>query len=173
MTILEVVAAVAILALITATVTSGLNYMINQNARERRQLASMEVANRLVLMYLDDKNAMPPPSEPIEYAGEFYMYSLADRRVALRDNLKVSQRQSQRQGGISRDRVRQITVRVHLHEDSQRRKYEAASAPFAVLSRLYDPFPIQRNPDTLQNMLSTDAGLNEIINQTLNGGNQP
>lgn len=172
MSMLEIVAAVAILALITATVTTGLNYLVSQNGRERRQLACMEMANRLVLQFLDDKNAMPSVSLPLDYGNERFMYSMKDQRVELKDNRRVSERQTTRQGGVARDRVRQLTIRVWLFKDSQGREYPPDSAPSATLSRIYDPLPLQRNPDSLQNMLE-GQGIRDIIEVLQNGGNTP
>lgn len=173
MSMLEVVAAVAILALITATITTAINYMVAQNARERRQLACMEMANRLVLQFLDDKNNMPSQSLPLDYASDRFMYSLKDQRVELKDNRRASERQSTRQGGIARDRVRQLTIRVWLHKDSQGRQYPADSAPSATLSRIYDPLPLQRNPDSIQNMLEGEQGIRDILETIQGGGSRP
>jgi len=174
MSMLEVVAAVAILALITATVTSGLNYMVAQNARERRQLASMEMANRLVLMYLDLDNEakMPPQSLPLpSYGGDSFMYSLRTERVRLKDNPRALERLSAGQrGGVQRDRVRQVTIRVWLHKDSQGREYPPEAAPSAILSRLFDPLPLQRSPDSLQQRLSSEEDMRNLINNVVGGG---
>lgn len=170
MTILEVVAAVAILALVTAVVTTGLNYAVALNGRERRELACMEMANRLILQFLDDRNAMPSQSLPLDYGNERFMYRLREEPVELRDNRKVSQRLSARPSGVARDRVRLITVRVWLHADAQGREYSESVAPSAVLSRLYDPLPLQRNPDSMQRMLETEQGMRDILEVIQGGG---
>lgn len=171
---LEVVAAVAILALVTATVVSALNYMVAQNGRERRQLACMEMANRLILQHLDleDEEKMPSQSLPLpEYDGDQYMYSSRVDRVRLKDNARAAARlASGQQGGMQRDRVRQVTIRVWLHKDRQGREYAPDIAPSAVLSRLYDPLPLQRSPDSLQRRLGSESGLRGVIDVVGGGG---
>ncbi|MCA9287698.1 MAG: type II secretion system protein [Phycisphaerales bacterium] len=172
---LEVVAAVAILAIITATVAIGLNYMVARNARERRQLAAMEMANRLVLMYMDDKNAMPSRTLPLPYAGEEYMYSMhEDKRVELNDSPTVAAAlRAATRGGISRDRLEVVRIRVWLHKDLQGREYAPDTAPSATLARIYDPLNITRNPDSGTNAINTEQGLRDVVNQVLNGSNNP
>lgn len=175
MSMLEVVAAVAILALVTATITTAINYMVAQNGRERRQLACMEMANRLILMFLDleDEAQMPSQSLPLptSYGGDTFMYSMGLDRVTLKDNRRAIERQSSSQrGGMSKDRVRQVTIRVWLHKDSQGRPYPPESAPSATLSRVYDPLPLQRSPDSLQNRLNTEGGIRGIVNTVTGGG---
>lgn len=173
MSILEVVAAVAILAMVTATVTIAINYMVAQNGRERRQLASMEMSNRLVLMYLDDKHNMPSTTEPIMYAGDEYLYSLKDQPTTLEENSRARERTAGQRGGLRRDRFRQVTIRVWLHKDSQGREYPPDVAPGATLSRLYDPLYLLRNPDSAANTINTNAGLQDLVNQALNGSRDP
>lgn len=171
---LEVVAAVAILAIITATVAVGLNYMVARNARERRQLAAMEMANRLVLMYMDDKNSMPSQTTPLPYGGEEYMYSERMTRVELNDSPSVaSALRAATRGGISRDRLEVVTIRVWLHKDLQGREYAPDTAPSATLARIYDPLNITRNPDSGENRITDPNLLRDVVNQVLSGSTNP
>jgi hypothetical protein len=174
MSMLEVVAAVAILALVTATVTVAINFMVSANNRERRRLAALEMANRLVLMYLDleDKAKMPSQSLPLEYADERFMYSVRETAVTLEENRRARERTASQRGGVTRDRIRQVTVRVWLHQDSQGREYPQATAPSATLSRLFDPLHIGRNPDAAARLIGSETGIHSII-EVLNGGQPP
>src|SRR5690349_3114057 len=60
-TFIETTCAVAMLAMVAAAVLGAFTTMYGAQTRMRNRLGAMELANRLVLQYLDDKDTMPQP----------------------------------------------------------------------------------------------------------------
>lgn len=89
MTILEVVLATALLVLIAAALLSAVVYAQRAEALRVRRLAAYEVASRLLLQYVDQKNNpdFPKPSAPIDYEGMRFRFELTEEPadvIALR-----------------------------------------------------------------------------------------
>ena len=66
-TFLEVVVGVALLGIVTAAMLGTINFATGIQLRQARMLACSEVANRLVLEYLDDPTKLPDPGKTVEY----------------------------------------------------------------------------------------------------------
>lgn len=171
MTFLEVVVAVALLALLASTVFGAFNFMLGRQRLEQQTLGAHEVANRLVLSYLDDRNAMPNSSLPIEYGPDRYRWDFqvtpvkivspesanpdaAPRPAPLRDRVPFN------------ERIRQITVRVWLGEESGGTFGAETGVPHAKITRLLYPLA-NRNPDSFDNMLKSDAGIRGYMDEIL------
>ena len=58
-TILESVMAALLLGLICATIFSTVSAVATADLRGQQRLEALELSNRLILQYLDDKNKMP------------------------------------------------------------------------------------------------------------------
>lgn len=173
--LMEVVVAVATLALVASTVVGAMGYLYARQRVEQQRLGAAELANRLVLSYLDDANAMPSQSVPIPYADASYRWSLAVDDIGLEESASVARakRASTRRMSLKIDRLKQITIRVWLDERSGGSYTYEPRGPRAVLTRLYDPLNIARNPDSAQRLFDTDAGFTDIVNNVLNSMDAP
>src|SRR5215831_14815037 len=80
MTFLEVVVATALLAVVSAAMFGMFGFATGMQLRGQRMLACAEVANRLMLQYLDEPTKMPltpktvvygPPEAPATFRWEY------------------------------------------------------------------------------------------------------
>jgi len=170
MSLLEVVLAIAILALIATSATTTLSYLYTSQVRGQQRIAASELASRLTLMFLDDPHTLPASSLPISSAHDEYRYELEKAPVELlpaphvRDLLARNLRSP---SPISFDRLEQITVRVWLSEGSGGSRGFDPDVPSAIIVRLYDPQYFNRNPDSGIRLFEDPARQQEMINQIL------
>jgi prepilin-type N-terminal cleavage/methylation domain-containing protein len=162
MTFLEVVFAVAILGLLASTLIGAANYMMGRQRYEQRTLASMELANRLILQFLDDRDAMPDPAEPLFYGGDEFRWNLVEVPLTFRPTKPPPVREGSR-ASTAFDNFRMFTVRVWLSNRSGGSVEPSAAVPHAAVSRMYDYKALWRNPDTLEYLLKSDAGRRRLM----------
>ncbi|MDX2130866.1 MAG: type II secretion system protein [Planctomycetota bacterium] len=156
LTFMETIGATVILALLAAVMFSAFNSMIAGQVRQRQRLACAEVANRLILQYLDDPDTMPPPSYPVEYEGERFRWELERTPV---ERVWANPEFIQENAGptnvsVTDDRLEHVGVRVWLAEESGGSYVFDALVPHASMGRLIDPLGM-RNPDTIEHIFGT------------------
>ncbi|HYE03469.1 MAG TPA: hypothetical protein VD963_09575 [Phycisphaerales bacterium] len=161
MTLLEVVLATMLLALVAISITSVLAFAVRTNAEGKRTLGAFEVANRLVLQYLDNKRAMPQRGLPVEYGTYRYLWDLSEQRV------EMQMRRTELRPGASEiptNRFRLLTVRVY--EAQEAGPGVARGDELAMLTRLYDPVGARvfRNKDVTRRIGEDMEGLIDVIN---------
>lgn len=163
-TFLEVVLATALLALVAAALTATVQYALAAQSRQRRELAAMEVAHRLVLNYLDSPTEMPDPARPVEYGtGDdrlLFRWEYREDPVRVVEQAENVRDRSRMTLGL--DRYRAVTVRVWLSEQSGGSRFPDAMTPQATLVRLLDPI-YPRNPDSFNNILAAPGGLERLV----------
>lgn len=151
MSFLEVVVALAILSMIAATSLSAVSAITGQARAARQRLAAMELANRLVLQYMDDPTRMPRAELPIEYGDERYRWMLHEGSVSMVPVVPAEERSTI--GPRRLDRFKTLTVTVWLGEESGGTPRPEVGIPGAVLTRLMDPYAL-RNPDSIERLLA-------------------
>jgi type II secretory pathway pseudopilin PulG len=156
LTLLEVVLAVFMLTLAAAAVLQALAAIDASQARQQKQLAGMELANRLILTYLDSKKKMPSETVPLEYGPSLFYYELYEDQVRL----EPANRDRRESASTGLDRYRQVTVVVYATDNNPRRP--ARTAQVAELSRVFDPFA-PRNPDAMARLGSSPESINDMI----------
>lgn len=159
MTFLEVVCAAALLGIVAATIFSVFGFITLSQVRERRMLACAEVANRLMLNYLDNPASMPDPNKVVEYgpaeSPAKFRWDVKEERVELHE-ARPEGRDTTREGPLKRDRMKQVTIRAWLSEQSGGERALDSSVPHVTLTRMVDPLAL-RNPDSTENMLKDPA----------------
>jgi len=178
-TFLEVVFAIAALGLLTATIMAAVGYVHGRQRTEQRRLASAELANRLVLSFLDANahlspdTLMPSPSLPIAYGADLYRWDMQIDEIRIEEVDRVQEAvESGRQSPVSRDRFKQLTLRVWLSEQSGGvRRFESrdGGTPRAVLIRVFDPLA-GRNPDAAERLLENPGAARQFVNEVIGGG---
>lgn len=165
LTFLEVVCAVGLLAIVTASVTTATNYIVATQIRQQRKLNATEVANRLMLIYLDDPNELKRMGAQIAYDGAKYRWEIREGYVEI---------QSAKQGGVqgtaaSLDRFVNVKLTAWLSEESEGAMRPEPGVPFGTVSRLVDPIPL-RNPDSLKHTVKDDSLRGNLIERFISGG---
>ncbi|MFO0830240.1 MAG: prepilin-type N-terminal cleavage/methylation domain-containing protein [Phycisphaerales bacterium] len=164
LTLLETVAAVVLLSLLAAAVLGALSSVVGQQTRQHRRVQAMELANRLMLQYLDDPNLMPQRNLPVAYGNDRFRWEAgeAPARIVYADPEVGSQRQSS--SALNLDRIKAVTIHVWLGEESGGSMGYTQAVPSATIVRLMDPIAgLYRNPDTLRAMLQDDKRKREVL----------
>src|SRR5262245_45741623 len=168
MTLLEVVLAVVLLGLISAAITGTMTFAARMDARADERLSAYEIANRLVLQYLDQRTALPDRSLPLQYGRFKFFWECVDEKFEM----KIKPPDSSG-GGPARaaprelDRFERVEVRVWRAEDpSGDGRNLRRGELLAELVRLLDPVAF-RNPDAAVRM-ATPEGIQDMM-QRLGG----
>ncbi len=144
MSFLEAVLASALLGIVSMGVLSSLNYLVLQQKRAEQIAGAAEVANRVVVMYLDDPDAMPPGGRPIPYGRHLYRWAYEAQPIDVFDPNATDEPTP-----LSLTRLQELTVSVWLHEDSGGDFSPDAGTPSIVVRRMLDPLAT-RNPDSFE-----------------------
>lgn len=143
MTFLEVVLASALLGIVAMGVFGALNYLVLQQKRAEQLTGAAEVANRVVVMFLDNPEAMPSNGRPIEYGRHRYRWTYDAGPILVYDPNATESQQSP----LTLDRLQELTVTVWLHEDSGGTFAPGPGTPGLTVRRMLDPMA-SRNPDS-------------------------
>lgn len=170
MTFLEVVAAVAILGIVTAGLSSAIGFVVKTQERDLRKLAAAEVAHRIILQYLDDPDVLERADRTMSYGYDEYNWEYHVYQLPLHPYREFERT---RQTPVNQDDLRQIWVRVWLSERSGGTVLPDGGAPFASLTRLVNPVEFTRNPDTFESWISTDEGRRRLLDQFSGSGAPP
>lgn len=150
-TFLEVVLAAMILALAAAAGLSAISFVTTRAQHEQRQLACAELANRLIVIFLDDEVEFGRMgNKPIEYQGLRYRWSSTQGDVTIVPAVEGDTGSSMK----SSERLRNLAVDVWLSEESGGAPQPEVGVPHVRMVRLVDI--VNRNPDSLNAMMSSD-----------------
>lgn len=171
-TFLEVVAASVILAGIGVILFTVGGNLSTGNWRQVHQLNAAELANRLMLQYIDDPEKMPSPSAPVSYNDSTYRWSMEETPVTV-TIARPETDASAAAGFTSRDRLERykiVRMRVWLSEENRGGLTPEPWVPQASLSRLHNPDSIQSwNPDKRAREMAKPGGMQRIL-ERLRGG---
>jgi hypothetical protein len=168
------VLAAALLGIVAAGVMGALSYAWNLEIRGRQRLAAAEVANRVLISYLDDSTSIRPGKLPptIGYRGEQYRWREERKRVSIIDANPNGRRG--RAGDVtSNDAFEQmVSIRVEawLDDGSPAAQFPGAT-PGAAIERLVDPLAF-RGVDTIERLLQDPERQTELIGNVTGLGNQ-
>ena len=164
LTLLEILLAVVMLVLVTTSITAAISSITAMEARSRKRVAACELANRLILQYLDEEETLPSTSLPMDYGKERYFYELTPWQSRMQINKKQEGVGSNLQG-LARYRV----VRVTVYEAEMEGDYPIKGQELATIERIFDP-ATARNPDTIAKL--DENGVLKMIN-AVTGGQAP
>lgn len=164
LTLLETVAAVVLLSLLAAAVLGALSSVVGQQTRQQRRVQAVELANRLMLQYLDDPNLMPTRHMPVAYGNERFRWEIAETPTRLVHAMADVGADRDQRSALVLDRIKAVSLRVWLSEESGGAMQFTESVPSATLTRLMDPVAgLYRNPDTMTAILADDARKRELL----------
>lgn len=173
MTFLEVVFATALFAIVASSILGVFSFTVSAANREQKLLACAEVANRLIMAYMDDPSLLPDPNKTVEYGPAegplTFRWDYREDPVALVEP-RGDARQRVRESPLRMDRFVQVTVKVWLAEDSGGSRWAGDGTPQIVLTRMYDPTYL-RNPDSFMRQLESGRGIDKLM-QALQGKSQ-
>ena len=169
LTFIETVCAVALLGIVAATVFGAFNSILSTQKVQQHRLNAMELANRLVLEYLDDKETMPAAGLPLLYDNTSFRWELREIPVRLEPARPDIAEERALATPVSVDRMQAIAVRVWLSEESGGSFAYDPAVPAVSLTRLMDPIAL-RNPDTTIRLAQNPAKQAELLDRFRNVG---
>lgn len=165
LTLVEVLLSVALLGLAIGVVMSAVSSIAGMEGNGRKRLAAFEVANRLMLQYLDDPKQMPDKNLAIEYGDKKFYWELDETPAVM----KVNRRQEAAGNLQALDRFKLIVVTVYDQDLNEAGSNTATvGEPLALLSRAIDPFA-PRNPDSLDTYEKDQSKITEMIRSLVGG----
>lgn len=160
-TLLEVVFATVVLALAIATMASTVGAISSQQGRSQHLLGAAELANRLIIQYLDDEQSMPSEALTVPYGDDEYRFRLSVTRVQSTLDASIARAIEEvptQQNGPLPDRLKKIAVTVWLSEKSGGAYAINNGAPQQSIVRIVDPLALHRRPpESIQNLVESGA----------------
>jgi hypothetical protein len=156
-----VVLASAMLAMVATAIFSAIGYVQRADQRWTKRLAAHEVANRLVLQFLDDESSMPDQSRPYEDGTYTFRWSLRKVPVTLESD-------TNERNALLEDTV---LIRAEVYEGLKLPTGEVERGEtLAVLDRFFNAYIIfTRNEDARARNLSNPAFLQDLMRRTPGG----
>jgi type II secretory pathway pseudopilin PulG len=166
LTFLEAILAVVLLSMVTITLASAVSFMTQSQRRMDQKLGAAELANRLVLQYMDERNSLPDRALPIEYDRDTYRWTLEEAPVKFEFDNQTEEESGGFGGGVSLNRIKLITIKVWLGADSGGSRSFTPTVPNMVITRLIDPLAFN-NPDSLETLLQKPGGIEQLFESLL------
>lgn len=161
-TFLEAVLASVLLAMVASTLAGSVSFMTRSQKRMDQKIGAAELASRLILQYIDDRDSLPDKALPIEYDVDLYRWTLEEAPVEFVFDNAVNDTGGGVGGGASLGRIKLITVRVWLAVDSGGALAYTSEVPSCSITRLIDPLAFN-NPDSLETLLNQPGGIERLF----------
>ena len=162
LTLLEILLAVTMLVLVTTSITAAISTITAMEARSRKRVAACELANRIIIQYLDEKKSLPLEAKPLDYGKDRYFYELTPWQSRMQIN-RTQESAGPNLQGLARYKV----VRVTVFEAEESGDYPVKGQRLASIERIYDP-ATARSPDSIQK-----TNVEELINDLFPQGATP
>lgn len=179
--LIEVVMASLLLAILTTAIVSAITTVVTADIRNRQKLEALELANRLLLQYLDDDQAMPSDTQHIMQGNAAYRWKLQKTPVKIEmpdDSLLI--KATDGPGSKAMEKTTLLSVNVYAGIPDGMGGY-AEGQRLCTVSRYFHPMSVfYRNPDALSRLTNDPARMMEIMqgmladaqaNALLNGTN--
>jgi Tfp pilus assembly protein PilV len=161
--LIEVVCAAFILSIAVTMIFTAVSAVTTAELRARRQLEALELANRLILQYLDDKESMPNPAAHIELSMGPYRWTLVESPIDISLPEKSVFELNQSQSAKVMDQTKLLSITVYAGLPDGLGGY-AQGEQLATLARIHNPLTIlSRNPDAMLRITANPQALMEFV----------
>lgn len=172
-TLIEVVCASVILAIAVTMIASSVAAVTMADIRARQRLEALELANRLLLQFLDDKEAMPSESAHLDSGLGTYKYKLVESPIGLSFPEGSVFEASENQSRKVMDQTKLVSVTVWAATPDGVGGY-IAGEQMATLARINNPLSVlSRNPDTMARIASDPSRLMAMVMKMIEDGSIP
>lgn len=169
---LEAVLAAALLGIIAAAIFSVLSYVYASDRDDATRLGAAEVANRIIITYLDDETSIRKLPDIIDYGVRQYKWDLEEDNVRIEEPNRSARVTAGRQGATPNALVKLKEVRVTVWEyDGTNASLEPGTTSGVRLNRLVNPIAY-RGSDGVTRMLSSTERITRMM-QNLTGFEAP
>jgi type II secretory pathway pseudopilin PulG len=171
MSLLEVVLASLLVALVVTTVVGGMTAVVQQDLRQRAKIDALEVGNRLMLTYLDDAESIKEmEGKHVMQGGKPYVFAFRETPVSI--NLPSGGLLIAAGDGPAKDTFRQsvlLTVNVYQALGNDQQGYQPGEL-LCTISRPYHPLAIitRGNQDAMMRNMTPENAIR--LFSSLTGG---
>ena len=163
-TLLEVLLAVMLMSLTVASVMGAISSIALMETNARHRLEAYEIANRIMLQYLDDEQGLPSKTLPITYGDHKFFWELDKTPARMVINRK------QESGGANLQALdRFLLIDVTVYDSDSTGQYDIKAEPIAGLARVIDP-AAPRNPDSIDTFGTNPDKIRGLINTIVGVG---
>lgn len=168
---LEAVLGMALLGILAGAILGVLGYAWNVEIQARQTLAAAEVANRVLISYLDDQTSPRKLPPAIDYQQMRFRWSLETDSITVRDSNPDARVSRAGTPAVLEafDRMEFVTVVAWL-DDGTDASAAPGRTPTFTLERMVDPFGF-RGVDTLERLLQDSERQSEFVERMM-GVNQ-
>ena len=152
---LEAVLAAALLGIIAASIFTALGYIWKAEQDDTQRLGAIEVANRVMISYLDDNTSTRHLPEVIQYGKLNFRWKLDENTVRLEEPNRRARITAGTPGAVPNALVhlKEISVTAWL-DDGTPDTLIPGSSPGVRLNRLVNPIAY-RGADTIDRLLNS------------------
>mgnify|MGYP003649085154 CR=1 FL=1 len=169
---LEAVLAAALLGIIASAIFSVLGYVYASDREDAIRLGAAEVANRIIITYLDDETSIRKLPDLIDYGPDRYRWELDDDTVRIEEPNRHLRVTAGRDGAVPSALVRLDEIRVTVwQDDGTDASLVAGSTPGVRLNRLVNPIAY-RGDDAISRLLESPERITGLM-QNLTGFEMP
>jgi len=160
-----------LLAIIASAIVGGITTVISADARNQQKLESLELANRLLLQYLDDKDAMPNQEAHVFQGRGVYRWAMHTSPVAIEMPAgSVIEKPAEGPGSKTIDKLTLLSVSVYAGVPDGMGGYSHGER-VCTLTRVYHPLSvIYRNPDMMKRLAADPARMMELMMALIDSG---
>ncbi|MEL7483974.1 MAG: type II secretion system protein [Planctomycetota bacterium] len=167
-TFLEAVLGTALLGILGGAIFSVFGYAWRVEIEARHTLAAAEIANRVLISYIDDPTSPEDLPELIAYEQARYRWSIDTDPTIIRDahpDARVN-RDGSPEVQQALESMERVTITAWL-DDGTPESVAPGRTPTFQLERVINPFQYRGN-DTLERLLNDPDRLNQMTEQLLN-----
>lgn len=166
-TFLEAILGMALVGILGGAIFGVLGYAWRIEIEARQTLAAAEIANRVLISYIDDPTSTAKLPELIDYEQVRYRWSLNVTQTLLRDSFPDAR--TDREGAPSSSEALEsmelVTVTAWL-DDGSASSIAPGRTPTFELERVINPFQYRGN-DTLERLLQSPERQNRLLLQMI------
>ena len=172
---LEAVAAAALLGIVAASLLSAASFGTATQLRRERRAAAMDIANQLMIAWLDDPvNTTPERTRELFTYGrdsEAYRWRVVVQAAKIDESRNArAARPDDRQTPVTFDKLEEVTIEVWFDDGVSLRG--PGDGPSARLTRIVNPFAF-RNPDSMANTVNDPELRQRLIERMIGPGSGP
>lgn len=169
--LVEVIMASMLLAIIASAVVGGITTVITADARNQQKLEGLELANRLLLQYLDDKDAMPNQESHVVQGRGTYRWAMHTSPVELSmPEESVIDKPIDGPGAKTIDKLILLSVSIYAGVPDGMGGFTHGDR-ICTLTRVYHPLSvIYRNPDMMKRLAADPGRMMEIMMALIDSG---
>ena len=149
-----------------------LSYVYASDREDTVRLGAAEVANRIIITYLDDKTSIKKLPDLIDYGPDSYRWDLEEDTVRIEEPNRHLRVTAGREGAVPNALVRLDEIRVTVwQDDGTDASLTPGSTPGVRLNRLVNPIAY-RGDDVIERTLASPDRISELM-QNLTGFEMP